>query len=226
MGVGFDSKDDSFDSYTRQLLRTILSKEGLHSVRDSFSESKLKSMGITNVLNTGCPTMWNLTPEHCAAVPVSKANNVVCAVTDYCRDKVNDKAMLDILLDSYEKVFLWLQGKDDLAYIRELGYADKLILVPSTLADYDSVLQQGDLDYVGTRLHAGIRALNKGHRSLNISIDNRAECIGADTGLSIIKREDTIISLKDRLIGTIETQITLPWGNIALWKEYMRECFL
>ncbi|MDO4514927.1 MAG: polysaccharide pyruvyl transferase family protein, partial [Lachnospiraceae bacterium] len=139
MGVGFDSKDDSFDSYTRQLLRTILSKEGLHSVRDSFSERKLKSMGITNVLNTGCPTMWNLTPEHCAAVPVSKVNNVVCTVTDYCRDKVNDKAMLDILFDSYEKVYLWLQGKDDLAYIQELGYADKLILIPSTLADYDAV---------------------------------------------------------------------------------------
>ena len=226
MGVGFDSKDDSFNSYTRQLLRTILSKEGFHSVRDSFSESKLKSMGITNVLNTGCPTMWNLKPEHCAAVPVSKANNVVCTVTDYCRDKVNDKAMLDILLDSYKKVFLWLQGKDDLTYIRELGYADKLILVPSTLADYDSVLQQGDLDYVGTRLHAGIRALNKGHRSLIISIDNRAECIGDDTGLPILKREDIVIALKDYLNGNIETQIALPWENIARWKEYMREYFL
>lgn len=226
MGVGFDSRDDSFDSFTRQLLRTILSKEGLHSVRDSFSEQKLKSMGIPNVLNTGCPTMWNLTPEHCAAVPVSKANNVVCTVTDYCRDKVNDKAMLDILLDSYEKVFLWLQGKDDLAYIRELGYADKLILVPSTLADYDSVLQQGDLDYVGTRLHAGIRALSKGHRSLIISIDNRAECISSDTGLPVLRREDVCIALKEHLNGNIETIIALPWENIAWWKEYMREYFL
>lgn len=218
MGVGFDSKDESFDGYTRQLLRTVLSRDGYHSVRDSFSEQKLKSMGISNVLNTGCPTMWNLTPEHCAAIPTVKAKNVVCTVTDYCRDKANDKAMLDILFDSYEKVYLWLQGRDDLAYIQELGYADKLILIPSTLADYDTVLKQSDLDYVGTRLHAGIRALNKGHRSLIISIDNRAECIGDDTGLPVLRREDVCLMLKERLSGNFETNITLPRENITWWK--------
>lgn len=218
MGVGFDSKDDSFDRYTQQLLRTILSKNVFHSVRDSFSEQKLKSMGIPNVLNTGCPTMWNLTPERCAAIPVVKATNAICTVTDYCRDKANDKAMLDVLLDSYEKVYLWLQGRDDLAYIQELGYQDKLILVPSTLADYDTVLKQSDLDYVGTRLHAGIRALSTGHRSLIISIDNRAECIGADTGLPILKREDVRLMLKERLSRNFETNITLPRENIIRWK--------
>lgn len=218
MGVGFDSKDDSFDSYTQQLLRTILSKNVFHSVRDSFSERKLKSMGISNVLNTGCPTMWNLTPDHCVSIPTVKAKNVVCTVTDYYRDKANDKAMLDILFDSYEKVYLWLQGKDDLAYIQELGYEDKLILVPSTLADYDTVLQQNDLDYVGTRLHAGIRALSKGHRSLIISIDNRAECIGDDTGLPVLRREDVCLMLKERLSGNFETNIILPRENITRWK--------
>lgn len=223
MGVGFDSKDESFDGYTRQLLRTVLSRDGYHSVRDSFSEQKLKSMGISNVLNTGCPTMWKLTPERCAAIPAGKATNVICTVTDYCRDKVNDKAMLDILLDNYEKVYLWLQGRDDLAYIQELGYQDKLILVPSTLADYDTVLKQADLDYVGTRLHAGIRALSKGHRSLIISIDNRAECIGDDTGLPVLRREDILIVLKDRLSGTIETQISLPWENIRAFKKQFKK---
>ena len=226
MGVGFDSKYGSFDRDTQQLLHTILSRDGYHSVRDSFSEQKLKSMGIPNVLNTGCPTMWKLTPERCAAIPAGKAAKVICTVTDYCRDKVNDKAMLDILLNSYEKVYLWLQGKDDLAYIRELGYQGKLNLVPSTLADYDTVLEQSDLDYVGTRLHAGIRALSKGHRSLIISIDNRAECISSDTGLPVLRREDVCIALKERLNGNIETIITLPWENIAWWKEYMREYFL
>lgn len=218
MGVGFDSRDDSFDGYTRQLLRTILARDGYHSVRDSFSEQKLKSMGIPNVLNTGCPTMWNLTPERCAAIPTVKATNAICTVTDYCRDKANDKAMLDILLDSYEKVYLWLQGRDDLAYIQELGYQDKLILVPSTLADYDTVLKQSDLDYVGTRLHAGIRALSTGHRSLIISIDNRAECISFDTGLPVLRRGDVCIALKDRLNGNIETIIALPWESIVRWK--------
>jgi polysaccharide pyruvyl transferase WcaK-like protein len=188
MGVGFDSNDTGWDRYSKRLIRYMLSRKGLHSVRDSFSEKKLKSMGIKNVLNTGCPTMWNLTPEHCAAIPKSKAKNVMCTLTDYCRDEQNDKAMLDILLANYETVYLWLQGSEDLAYIRQLGYEDKLVLVESTLKDYDAVLAQDDLDYVGTRLHAGIRALSKGHRSLIISIDNRAACISADTGLPIVKR--------------------------------------
>lgn len=219
MGVGFEAKDDSFDYYTKQLFRTILSKDGFHSVRDSFSEHKLKAMGISNVLNTSCPTMWNLTPEHCSSIPIAKAKSVVCTVTDYCRDKVNDKAMLDILLDSYEKIYLWLQGKDDFAYIQELGYEDKLTLVPSTLPDYDALLQQNDLDYVGTRLHAGIRALSKGHRSLIISIDNRAECIGDDTGLPVLKREDICMMLEERITSDWKTTISLPWENIIKWKN-------
>lgn len=219
MGVGFDSTDRSYDNYTKHMLRAILSRKGIHSVRDSFSEQKLKSMGIRNVLNTGCPTMWNLTPEHCATIPTGKAANVVCTITDYNRDEENDRAMLDILLKSYDRVFLWLQGRYDLAYIRTLGYEDKLELIESTLDAYDLILAQDNLDYVGTRLHAGIRALSKGHRSLVVSIDNRAECISWDTGLPIIHREDVAVALEARLRGQIVADIIMPWKNIAQWKR-------
>lgn len=219
MGVGFDSGDWSCDAYTKRLLRTILSKDSIHSVRDSFSEQKLKSIGIGKVLNTGCPTMWNLTPEHCARIPAAKATRVISTVTDYHQDQANDKAMLDILLGNYEKVYLWLQGQGDLAYIRALGYEDKLTLIESSLDAYDAVLAQEDLDYVGTRLHAGIRALSKGRRSLIISIDNRAECIAADTGLPIIKREAVALELEKRLTESVATKIQLPWENISRWKS-------
>ena len=219
MGVGFDSYNTKSDLYSRLLLRYMLSPRGFHSVRDSFSEKALKSMGIQNVLNTGCPTMWNLTPEHCGTIPVGKASKVICTLTDYCRDDANDKAMLDILLESYDKVYFWLQGRDDLAYIRELGYADKVELVESTLEAYDAVLALDDLDYVGTRLHAGIRALSKGRRTLIISIDNRAECISADTGLRTIRREDLGACLKARVNNPYETKIILPWAKIQQWKD-------
>lgn len=218
MGVGFDSTDRSYDNYTKHMLRAILSRKGIHSVRDSFSEQKLKSMGIRNVLNTGCPTMWNLTPEHCATIPTGKAANVVCTITDYNRDEQNDRAMLDILLKSYDRVFLWLQGRYDLDYIRTLGYEDKLELIESTLDAYDLILAQDNLDYVGTRLHAGIRALSKGHRSLVVSIDNRAECISGDTGLPIIQREDISIALANRIEEAFETRISMPWETIAVFK--------
>lgn len=219
MGVGFDSTDESYDGYTRRLLGTILSREGIHSVRDSFSEKKLQAMGIQNVCNTGCPTMWELTPAHCARIPREKGKNVVCTVTDYLRDPGNDSAMLDILLESYDKVWLWLQGREDLDYIRRLGYEEKLELVAGTLESYDALLAQEELDYVGTRLHAGIRALRRGHRSLIVSIDNRAECISRDTGLPILPRADVAAELKSRIHGQIETKIDLPWENIQKWKS-------
>ncbi len=218
MGVGFDSASADSDWYTRWLFSIILDRNALHSVRDSFSEQKLKSMGITNVVNTGCPTMWGLTPEHCAAIPAEKAKRVICTVTDYCRDPANDRAMLDVLLESYETVFLWLQGQEDLAYIRELGYEDRLCLIPPGLEAFDMALEEPDLDYVGTRLHAGIRALSKGHRSLVISVDNRARCIARDTGLPILLREDVSVALRTRIYGDIQTEIQLPLENIVNWK--------
>ena len=82
LGVGFDSTVLDFDDYTKRLFQTILSKEGIHSVRDSFSEKMLRDMGIQNVLNTGCPTSWGLTQEHRAAIPTQKSKNVVCRLID------------------------------------------------------------------------------------------------------------------------------------------------
>ena len=144
---------------------------------------------------------------------------MVCTLTDYCRDEENDRAMLDILLVSYQTVYFWLQGRDDLEYIRSLGYENKVMLVQPDLQSFDAVLEQPDLDYVGTRLHAGIRALNKGRRSLIVSIDNRAECIHADTGLPIIHRKDISKKLKQRIMEEVHSKITIPKSNISQWME-------
>ena len=94
-----------------------------------------------------------------------------------------------------------------------------MTLVQSDLQSFDAVLEQADLDYVGTRLHAGIRALNKGRRSLIVSIDNRAECIHADTGLPIICRKDISQKLGKRIEEEIHSEITMPKSNISQWME-------
>ena len=44
-----------------------------------------------------------------------------------------------------------------------------------TLEAFDNLLESEiDLDYIGTRLHAGIRAIQKKRRSIIIGVDNRA----------------------------------------------------
>ena len=223
MGVGFDSYKTNSDLYTRLLFKYMFSKNGYHSVRDSFSKECLEKMGIKNVLNTGCPTMWGLTENHCKKIPNNKAKNVICTITDYLQDDTNDKIMFDILLSNYDRVYLWLQGDSDLEYLKKLGYESRVEIIPSSLEEYDQILNETDLDYVGTRLHAGIRALSFLHRTIIISIDNRAECISKDTFLPIIKRDKVKNELENKINSVFKTDIRLPFENIDLWKSQFKD---
>ena len=219
MGVGLASYDKSWDKYTRKLFHTILAKEYLHSVRDTFSEKMLQEMGIKNVIYTGCPTMWGLTSEHCKRIPKIKGEKVVCTITDYNRDPKLDRQMLEIANKYYEQVFVWIQGIEDFEYLQELQMENMVTVVHRGLENYDHILEQKEMDYIGTRLHAGVRALTFGHRTIVVSIDNRAECISKDTGLPIIKREDIPVYLEEKIQSTFETKIYLPTDNIKKWKQ-------
>ena len=55
------------------------------------------------------------------------------------------------------------------------------------------------------------------HRSIIISIDNRAEAISNDTGLPIIYREHVKNKLEKKIQSSFETKINLPKENISLW---------
>lgn len=222
MGIGFSSKSTDSDFYTRCLLHQILDKKYIHSVRDSFSEKMLKSMGIKNVVNTSCPTMWNLTKEFCNQIPRDKGKNVIMTITDYNRSYEQDQMLFDILLANYKKVYFWVQGQDDRSYLKELKRDSQVIIIDSGVSNYKKILEDKDLDYVGTRLHAGILALNYHHRSIIISIDNRAECIAKDTNLPIIKRNDIQKLLENKINSSFETMIHLPEENIKLWKAQFK----
>ena len=223
MGVGFDSKNDKFDFYTKHFFKCILSQKHIHSVRDSFSEQCLKNIGINNVINTACPTMWKLNEQLCSQIPMHKSQNVISTITDYSKDLENDSLMLDILLKEYENVSIWIQGDKDYEYINELGYQDKLNIIPMGLEGYDKFLSENkELDYVGTRLHAGIRAMSYKHRSIIISIDNRAEAISKDTGLPIVYRYNLKDELENKIKSYFETKIDLPKDKINLWLEQFK----
>ena len=223
MGVGFASKNNKFTNYTKKLLKYMLAQDAIHSVRDSFTEQCLKDIGIKNVVNTSCPTMWKLDEKLCSEIPTDKAKYVICTITDYSRDKENDSIMLDILIKNYENVSIWIQGQDDYEYLEELGYKDKLNIVSIGLESYDKFLSEHkDLDYIGTRLHAGIRAMAYKHRSIVISIDNRAEAISKDTGLPIIYRENVNGELENMILSSFKTKINLPKEKIDLWKQQFK----
>lgn len=223
MGVGWGSYTDLISRTSRFVYRTILSKKGLHSVRDSYTERKFREMGIRNVVNTGCPTLWDLTEERCCRIPAEKADRVITTITDYDRAPEEDKKMLVLLRQMYSEVFLWIQGTEDLNYLKELGEEGNLNLITDGLDTYSSILDEGNIDYVGTRLHAGIHALNRGVRTLIIGIDNRAIEMARDFQLPMIERSPDTEPLENWIGDSMPVRITLPLENIQKWKQQFKE---
>lgn len=220
MGTGWGAYQENTNLYSKLLYKGLLNKKYIHSVRDSYTEKKLKSLGFENVINTGCPTMWNLTKEHCRNIPKQKAKSVVCTFTDYSKDYKNDKKLAEILHNNYDKVYCWIQGSNDLQYVNTLS--NKFIIVPPSLAKYDELLDNNEIDYIGTRLHAGIRALQKKRRSIIVSIDNRAKEMGADFDLPIIERNE-IDNLENVINNKLEININLNYDAINKWKEQFKK---
>ncbi len=165
LGVGLSDIgiDEASSRYTRLLYHTLLSSSMIHSVRDEKAKRFLNSIGINNVLNTACPTMWNLTRELLHSIPRHKASCVITSITDYCFDPELDKLMLEILRQEYERVIIWVQGSHDIDWcLNAIVSLDDFTLIGPSLSELDELLVSGEVDYVGTRLHAGIRALNHG----------------------------------------------------------------
>jgi polysaccharide pyruvyl transferase WcaK-like protein len=202
------------------MLRKILSPQHAHSVRDQYSKTQLDTCPIPNVLNTACVTMWNLTPEHCAAIPTEKADTVVATLTGYHPDPVADRAMIDLLCRSYKNVHLWVQQTEDFEYAQRLSEGRVKFLQPSLKA-YSRFLAENHTDYIGSRLHGGMRALQLGKRSLVLAIDNRATEIAKDTGLPVVQRTD-LAGIERWITGPSPTAIRLPTDAIQAWKAQFR----
>lgn len=219
MGVGWWQYQKKPNFYTTTILKRVLNDSILHSVRDSYTEGMLKSIGIKNVINTSCPTMWELTPEHCAKIPTTKGDDVIMTLTDYNKNPPHDIELIKTLLQEYKTVHFWPQGISDIKYLENLGFMDKLQIIPPSLHGLDKILDDGQrsVDFVGTRLHAGVRALQKKRRTLIIGIDNRAKEKAKDFKINVLNRED-ISSLKGMLKSKIKTEITVPQETIINWK--------
>jgi len=221
-GMGWWQYQTKPGFYSTFFWKTLLSNSCLHSVRDEYTKSMLASIGIKNVLNTSCPTTWLLSESHCADIPAYKSEHVVTTLTDYRPSLDEDKKMLEILFDNYKYVSIWLQGHNDMLKFAPLfqSFPD-ITFIPPKLSLYDKFLLGHQCDYIGTRLHGGIRALQKKRRSLIISIDNRVIEIAKDINLNVCARGD--LGAISRFANSIvETNIKLPAENIQLWKKQFR----
>lgn len=220
LGVGWRNYQEKPNLITRKLLKNLLNREYLHSVRDSYTEKKLKEEGFQNVINTSCPTMWRLTPEHCAQIPSQKSDTVIFTLTDYSKDQVSDTFLVNALLTNYKEVYYWVQSRKDLIYLNELVTdTNRIKIIAPSLKAYTDFLESNDCDYVGTRLHGGIRALQFKKRAIIVGVDNRAIEKKKDFNLNVIERKDLKNNLEGMINTEFETKINIPMENIEKWKS-------
>jgi Uncharacterized conserved protein len=222
MGVGSRNYIEQIDDNVKEFYNKVLNKNYMHSVRESYTLEKLKSIGINNVINTGCPTTWKLTKEHCKSIPIEKAKNVVCTLTDYDRDEMRDVEILKTLEKNYNTIYYWIQGSKDYKYIQHLGYDKKVKIIEPSLDKYNEFLKNNkDIDFVGTRLHGGIKALQNKIRTIIIAIDNRAIEMKRDINLPVIERKE-IYKLQDYINSKFATDICINIEGINLWKNQFK----
>ena len=210
LGVGWWQYQGRPNWYTARLLRRILG-DAPQSVRDEYTREQLASIGVESI-NTCCPTMWDLpeTPEAREA----RGERVVVTVTDYMRDVEADRTLLRRLSDAYEDVSLWPQGSKDHAYMRQLGV--DVTMLGTSVGDFAAALDAPGTDYVGTRLHAGVFALQRGVRSTILAVDNRANEISKDTGLPVIDRKQ-LVERWDFVLESRTVRLRIPHDAINAW---------
>jgi polysaccharide pyruvyl transferase WcaK-like protein len=199
VGVGA-GKGNNITPYTKMLYKKVLSHEYIHSVRDERTKKLVEEMGF-KVLNTGCATLWTLTPEFCSSIPKRKSDSVIFTLTHHDKDIINDQLLIDVLNRNYKKIYFWVQDAEDLTYFNTLKNTHSIEIVPPYLEAYEKILNK-DVDYIGTRLHGGIFAMRYRKRSIIISIDERAQGMSETYNLNTILRKDL-----DKLEGMIHTNI-------------------
>ncbi|MEQ1620725.1 MAG: polysaccharide pyruvyl transferase family protein [Methylococcales bacterium] len=183
MGVGWWQYQDSFGPFAQTFYKKVLRHDIIHSVRDEYTLTKLKALGFEGALNTACPTMWSLD-----SFETGVSENVVVTLTDYNRNFDRDLALLSKSLEKFNRVYFWPQGTRDNQYLQTFSSVidlQRIELIKPNLQALDDVLHSGAC-YAGTRLHAGIRALQFKRPSFIIPIDNRAVEIAKMEHLTLV----------------------------------------
>lgn len=216
VGVGA-GKGEKTNLYTKLLYKKLLNKEYIHSVRDERSLQFIEKLGF-KALNTGCSTMWMLTPNFCKKIPTHKADRVVFTLTAEKGINSLDQELINILNKNYSEILFWPQGYLDYEYLRQFNSIENIKIIYPTKEAFHKVLKNNNIEYVGARLHAGIYAMRHAKRSIIITIDERAREINKSNNLNCIEKKD-IHLLNEYINSTIETRINMPLKEIEIWKR-------
>lgn len=219
-GVGAEKK---IDRYTKYIYQHLLNRAYYHSARDERSKDYMERLGL-KAINTGCVTMWMLTPDFCKTIPSKKSDRVVFTLTPGSQPnrQEKDQYMIDTLRRCYQEIYFWPQGMHDADYYRSLSNTEGIKMLGASKQAYDDYLTNNDTDYVGTRLHGGIYAMRHRRRAIIIAIDERARAINAKNHLNCIDI-DNLMDLEAMITSKFDTNIVMDYDAIRKWKSQFSE---
>lgn len=220
VGAGSCSTRERMNLYSKSLYNRVLNHDICHSVRDEITKVRMESLGF-KVINTGCPTTWSLTKEHCEKIPVKKGDRVVFTLNEFHGNVKEDLALIDLLARHYEEVYFWPQGYRDLEYLKKLDLSVPVRIVSPNLTAMRALLQEGNIDYVGSRLHGGIFSMQNYVRSMILVVDNRAQEMKDSFTIPALGRTD-YETLETMIQSEWETAVNIRQDNIQAWKDQFR----
>ena len=127
--------------------------------------------------------------------------------------------MIDILKKNYEDVYYWPQGYNDMLYFNTLSNIQDIKVLGGNLEAYTDFLDNANTDYVGTRLHGGIFAMQHYKRTIIISVDERAMEMDKTHNLKCICRDKLNDLLEEQINSSWSTEIKINQKEINNWKE-------
>ena len=221
-GVGWWQYQENPNFLTSRFYGKIFNGDFVHSVRDNYTLNKLKKIGISNIINTSCPTTWNLNGRSADRLD-TKPKNVILTLTDYSQNVELDNKLINILLKYYNNLFFFPQGKSDLLYLNSLDIykknKNKFTILNENVLSLDIFTSDSDVDFIGTRLHGGIKCLQKNIQTLIIGIDNRANEIHKDINLPVVNRND-LMKIEQWINGNSSNgKISINQEAINIWKN-------
>jgi len=162
--------------------------------------------------------MWGVN-NNSPFIPTKKCDKVIFTVTAVMHDPEADKRMINILKEKYKTLYFWPQGDTDLEHLKNICGTDNIVILDRTLKAYTDLLENEEVDYVGSRLHGGVHALHHNKRTIIIAVDNRATEMARDTGLPVIKSSEIGSRLPEMIDSQWETRISLNEDAAVKWKK-------
>lgn len=170
LGVGQHSYEPRRWPLNKLLWTSVLDDSSIHLLRDQQCCESILSLG-RNALNSGCITLSAVVPF--VVHNLEKIENIVFTLTYYRENIDRDKAFVQYLYSLEKNIYFWPQDYQDIEYLKSLRSDCNFNYLEPNIESFTVALDSNSM-YIGTRLHAGIHALNLKVPSFIYLIDNRS----------------------------------------------------